>query len=154
MYPHEEDVSDFYGRPGCNQVSLDLPYKMKLSWNPQVSVSRMQCHKKIVKPLKQIFADTLEHYGIEEIRRLRLDLLGGCLNVRKKRGGDSMSMHAWGIAVDIDPDNNCLGWNHERATLAGPSYYAWWEIVEKHGALSLGRVRDYDWMHFQFARLT
>ena len=32
-------------------------------------------------------------------------------------------------------------------------YAAFWQFVEAEGAVSLGRARDYDWMHFQFATL-
>jgi hypothetical protein len=28
-----------------------------------------------------------------------------------------------------------------------------WKIIESEGAVSLGRRKDYDWMHWQFARL-
>ena len=39
------------------------------------------------------------------------------------------------------------------AVFSGPEYDAFWSIVEKEGAFSLGRERNYDWMHFQFATL-
>jgi len=41
-----------------------------------------------------------------------------------------------------------------RDTLSSPECETWWQIWESHGAISLGRQRDYDWMHLQFARLT
>jgi hypothetical protein len=28
-----------------------------------------------------------------------------------------------------------------------------WRIIEGEGAVSLGRARNFDWMHWQFARL-
>lgn len=40
-----------------------------------------------------------------------------------------------------------------QARLSGTDYDAFWEFVEDEGGVSLGRERDYDWMHFQFARL-
>ncbi len=87
------------------------------------------------------------------MQRLRLDLFGGCLNVRKMRGGSSYSMHSWGIAVDLDPIRNKFRWDSRRASFARKEYLPFWEIVENHGATSLGLERDFDWMHFQFARL-
>ena len=67
------------------------------------------------------------------------------------RGGSRKSTHAWGIAVDLDPENNRLRWGCDRALFARNEYKAFWEIVEDHGATSLGRSANYDWMHFQFA---
>jgi len=33
----------------------------------------------------------------------------GCFNIRKKRGLNSMSLHSWGIAIDINAFSNPLG---------------------------------------------
>jgi hypothetical protein len=95
----------------------------------------------------------LQHYGPDKVRQLGLDLFGGCLNVRKMRGGSAWSMHSWGIAFDFDPDRNQLKWGRDRAVFARPEYQKWWELWEEEGAVSLGRARNFDWMHVQFASL-
>ena len=69
------------------------------------------------------------------------------------RGGSSWSMHSWGVAVDLDPDRNRLRWNSSKAYLARDEYKPFWKIVESEGWTSLGRERNYDWMHFQSAHL-
>ena len=91
--------------------------------------------------------------GEERFRALRLDRFGGCYNYRPMRGGSALSTHAWGAAVDLDPERNQLTWGADKAAFAAPEYEAFWQIVEAHGAVSLGRSRNRDWMHFQFARL-
>ncbi len=62
-------------------------------------------------------------------------------------------MHAWGIAVDLDPERNPLRWGRDRASFAASAYEPFWTIVEAAGAPSLGRACNRDWMHFQFGRL-
>lgn len=153
VFPRQKDVLEFYGKVGTNQTKVILPYKMKLAWDTSKTISRFSCHKKVALPMQAIFEDTLAHYGLEEIQRLGLDLFGGCLNIRKMRGGSRYSMHSWGIAVDLDPKRNQLKWDNTRASFAKQEFEAFWSIVEKHGAISLGRERNFDWMHFQFARL-
>tara|TARA_R110002167_G_scaffold45083_1_gene135544 strand:+ start:21433 stop:22215 length:783 start_codon:yes stop_codon:yes gene_type:complete len=143
----------FYGRIGENQTLLTLPYKMKLAWDLDVTVSRMSCHEKVHDSLERIFKKTLEHYGQDLISELHLDYFGGCLNVRKMRGGNAWSMHSWGTAVDIDPARNRLKWGRDKAFLARPEYEPFWKIVESEGWTSLGRSRNYDYMHFQSANL-
>lgn len=143
----------FYGKVGTNQTLLTLPYKMKLAWDLNTSVSRISCHTKVKDSLEKIFAYTLDHYGVDAVKELRLDLFGGCLNVRKMRGGSSWSIHSWGAAVDLDPDRNKLKWGRDKATLARPDYLPFWRIVEAEGWTSLGRSRNYDWMHLQAADL-
>lgn len=143
---------NFYGPVGENQTKLDLPYPLKLAWDKNVIVKKMTCNEKCERAFYNIFENTLKAYG-SDISKLKLDLFGGCLNVRRMRGGRSWSIHSWGAAVDLDPDNNQLKWGRDRATFSKPVYNEFWKIVEKEGGVSLGRERNYDWMHFQFATL-
>lgn len=154
-WPKQDYTSmvNFYGPVGENQTSLELPYKLKLAWNLNTSLSRITCNQKITKSLYTIFEKTLKTYGEKEIQRLKLDVFGGCLNVRKMRGGSSWSIHSWGAAIDLDPDNNQLKWGKDRASFAAKEYIEFWKIVESEGWVSLGRKRNYDWMHFQAANL-
>jgi peptidoglycan hydrolase-like protein with peptidoglycan-binding domain len=152
-WPKQSAMDAFYGPKGTGQVSLVLPYAMRLAWDTSSQVARFSCHKLVRESLERIFVRTLDHYGLEQIQKLRLDLFGGCLNVRKMRGGSSWSIHSWGCAVDIDPDHNQLKMHRAQASLDAPDYDAFWSFVYDEGAIGLGRERDYDWMHFQFARL-
>lgn len=153
VWPRESGVPAFFGTPGSNQVKLILPFKMRLAWDTDTVVAKTSCHAKVRDNLERIWSRTLDHYGLEEVQRLRLDLFGGCLNVRKKRGGSSWSMHAFGIAWDVDPAHNQLKMGRDDATLDGSEYDAFWRFVADEGAISLGRERNFDWMHLQFARL-
>ncbi|MDA9511156.1 hypothetical protein XI09_42200 [Bradyrhizobium sp. CCBAU 11386] len=153
VWPKQSAMDQFYGPKGTGQVMLVTPYKMCLAWDLSRTVARFSCHGKVRENLERIFARTLDYYGLEQIQKLRLDLFGGCLNVRKMRGGSSWSIHSWGCAVDIDPDHNQLNMHRAQATLDGPEYDPFWSFVYDEGAIGLGRERDYDWMHFQFARL-
>ena len=143
----------YYGEVGTRQSVLTLPYPMKLAWAPTQIIKKIQCHEKVKDSLRTILEATVELYGIEQIKKLKLDVYGGCLNVRKKRGGSSWSIHSWGAAFDVDPDRNQLRWDHTRASLPRDEYADFWEIVEREGWTSLGRAKDYDWMHFQAADL-
>lgn len=138
-----------FGQPGDNQVYVDLPYPMILAWDRKVSINRFQAHKEFKPVLQDILKDTLEHYGLDKIKELGLNEFGGCLNIRKMRGGSLLSVHSWGLALDLDPLNNQLKWGKDKARFAKPEYDRFWKIVERHGCYSLGRIKNYDWMHFQ-----
>jgi hypothetical protein len=150
---NESKLIQFYGQPGTNQSTITLPYPHFLSWDRSSKLTRIGCHKKVGPSIQRVLEKVLAHYGPDGIRDLRLDVFGGCFNLRKKRGGSSWSMHAWGIALDYDPDNNQLKWGRDRATFASPAYDKWWECWEEEGWCSLGRLRNFDWMHVQAARL-
>jgi hypothetical protein len=153
-WPKQDYTSmcNFYGPVGENMTSLELPYPMKLAWDTGVTIKKISCHEKCAKAFYNVFEKTLKNYG-KDVSKLRLDVFGGCVNVRRMRGGSSWSIHSWGAAIDLDPDNNQLKWSKEKATLAKPVYNEFWKFVEEEGGVSLGRERNYDWMHFQFARL-
>lgn len=153
VWPRQSECEAFYGPVGQNQTVLVLPYRMRLAWEPSAEINRFKCHTKVHDAFLRVFTQTLAQYGEERIRALRLDLFGGCLNVRTMRGGTQRSMHSWGIAVDMDPEHNALRMTRDNAAFAREEYEPFWRIVESEGLVSLGRTRNYDWMHFQAARL-
>jgi hypothetical protein len=67
------------------------------------------------------------------------------------RGAKRYSLHSWGIAVDLASQYNKLHWHKPKALFSHKEYDPFWDIVERNGAYSLGKGRDFDYMHFQFA---
>ena len=130
-------------------VSITLPYKMRIAWDTDTTVSTMRCHKLLADKFTAVFNDLLIHYGYEKIKELGIDLYGGCFNYRNKRGGSSMSMHSWGIAIDLDPSRNQLKETSSTARFARPEYKPMIDIFYSHGFISLGIEKNYDWMHFE-----
>jgi len=155
-WPRQSGVPAVFGKagePACSSGKARLPFPFRIAWSTSQKIKQFSCHEMVAEPFTSIFRETASHYGQARMVALGLDLFGGCYNYRPMRGGTSLSMHAYGIAYDIDPERNQLRWGEARATLAKPDYDTFWAIVEAHGALSLGRARGYDYMHFQFANL-
>jgi hypothetical protein len=145
-------IKQRYGQPdaaGSYLVTIDLPYPMRIAWDTKVTVTKLRCHRLVAKQLQAIFAEILAVYGLLKIQQLGIDLYGGCFAFRAMRGGSDWSSHSWGIAIDLDPSRNQLKESHKTARFARPEYKAMIDIFYKHGFVSLGRERDYDWMHFE-----
>lgn len=140
-----------YGQPGDtnNLVVISLPYPMRIAWDIKTTVTRMQCHKLIASRLLAVFSELLAYYGIERLQELGIDLFGGCYNYRPMRGGSKWSRHAWAIAIDLDPARNKLKETKKTARFARPEYKPMIDIFYKHGFISYGVEKDYDWMHFE-----
>lgn len=151
-WPRQSDVESFYGTPGSGWTLVKMPFPLRLAWDLAKTIPHASVHSRCEPAFKRIWEKTKEHYGHERIKELRLDYYGGAGNVRRMRGGTRWSMHAYGCAWDVDPDRNQLRWGRDKATLDESVYKPFWEIVYTEGALSLGKERNYDWMHFQFTR--
>lgn len=152
-WPRQSGVPAFYGSVGSHQQLIKPPWPMVLDWDRSTSVRTISLHAKVVPSAQECFAAALAYYGQAGIEKLGLNHWGGSLNVRRMTGGSAWSMHAWGIALDFDPGRNEFRQNHSTARLAKKDAEAWWQIWEAAGWLSLGRSRDFDWMHVQAALL-
>ena len=142
-----------YGHPNENGTylkTITLPYPMRIAWDTDTKVTKMRCHKDAADAFLAVFNDLLAHYGYERIVELGIDLYGGCFNFRKMRGGTSWSTHSWGIAIDLDPARNTLKETAKTARFARAEYKDMIDIFYKHGFISLGREKNFDWMHFQY----
>jgi len=130
-----------------------MPFPLTIAWDTSVTVKRIRCHKLEVANVEDIFFSILDAYGLEKIKALGINLFGGCFNYRAMRGGSSWSRHAWGTAIDLDPQRNQMNETKKTARFARPEYKKMIDIFEDHGWLSLGRLRNYDFMHFEAGRV-
>lgn len=139
-----------YGKAGdeSNLMVLVPPYQLYFEGT---EVKTIRVHREAAADLLAALREVLVHYGAAQIHRLGLDLYSGCYAYRKTRSGASMSMHAWGVAVDFDAEHNQMAWGKPRARFSGDEYRAFIDIMERHNFISMGRHSDRDWMHFQRA---
>lgn len=91
-----------YGEPSLekNMTVWDVPTELEIGVIPK----KIYCNKDLVKPLEQAFKNLIERDFVKELKTW-----DGCFNIRKKRGLASMSLHSWGIAIDVNAAWNGLG---------------------------------------------
>ncbi|MFI3242968.1 MAG: M15 family metallopeptidase [Akkermansia sp.] len=155
IWPTQSDVrsgKSLYGSAGDETKLVSISPAYPLFYEGK-SISSIRVHRGIALHVQQVLREVLEYYGRDEIERLGLDQYGGSYAYRSTTNGSKLSMHAWGIALDWAPASNGYSTKAPRASLSHPDCTKWWEIWEAHGAISLGRECDYDWMHVQFATL-
>lgn len=152
-FPRQADVEKVFGAVGTNQTAIEIPFDMVLAWQPSTRVGKMTLHRKVAPSALRVLQRVAGLYSAAERHALGIDLFGGSLNVRRMRGGTKFSMHAWGIAIDFDPTRNMLHTHAPQARLSHADAQPFWAAWEAEGWLSLGRARDFDWMHVQAARL-
>ena len=90
-----------YGDPDKenNMTLWDVPTELEIGVIPK----RIYCNKDLVAPLTQAFKNLIASGKVNELKTW-----DGCFNKRKKRGLSSMSLHSWGIAVDVNAAWNGL----------------------------------------------
>lgn len=124
-WPIEEDaaLNDYYGKHELgdnglptrgwlqvNLVSVALPYRMTPVWAPHEDVCRVWCHRLVAQSLLRVLEGIVKHYGSEHhIRSAKMHLYGGIYNYRRIAESRRLSLHAYGAAIDLDPESNSLG---------------------------------------------
>ena len=157
LWPRQSSVDTYFGGITLeNQVFVDVPYAMFAEYErlPSQRVYKIQCHEKVATHLSRILQRTEDFYGATNLRKYNLDIFSGSRVVRRVTGGVGYSMHSYGIAFDFDAAHNEFdqqSW--ENAAFAKSQYSPWLRFWYEEGAINLGKERNYDWMHFQFARL-
>ena len=120
--------------------TVPLPFAIPLSWDKSRSVQRITCHKLLAGRCAGVFA-SIQSAGLQA----KIVNFGGCFSFRAQRTGAKLSAHAWGIALDLNPESNAQGTigNMDAGVIAifKDAGFTW-------GGDWQGRVRDP--MHFQF----
>lgn len=114
-------MNAFYGDPDKNRDGLpdadfesryltfiEPPYPMVFSWNNQ-PVKKIRVHKKCAESLYSILSNIGKDFTIAEREKYQINKFGGCYNFRLMRGGNELSKHSWGCAIDLSPEINALG---------------------------------------------
>jgi hypothetical protein len=142
----------FYGAPGDSLVRLTSPYPLVIAWDPGVKIKSFLCHEKVHDSLLTCLQTILKFYGsAEKVSEARMDLFGGCYNDRNRRGGRTLSTHAWGAAIDLDPVRNGRGKPYKKDAGMIPIEVV--NIFEDAGWTWGGRFSTPDAMHFQYAKI-
>ncbi len=156
--PDQASMVAYYGEPGDESklTTFDPPYPMFLAWDTDTPVTKIRCHAKIATPLELSLTEIRDVLGLEYIDAHDLDLYGGCYNYRNSRNSTNLSTHAYGAAIDLNPDDNAnrTPWHKDKIDHEG---YASMpleviEIFEKYGFKSGARAWGRDAMHFQFTQ--
>lgn len=124
-----------YGDPTLenNMVLWDVPKELEIGVIPK----RIYCNKDLIKPLSTAFKNLIERGFVKELKTW-----DGCFNIRKKRGLSSMSLHSWGVAIDVNAAWNKLG---KEPTLSAGFVKCFTNAGFDWG----GNWRRKDGMHFQ-----
>ena len=154
-YPHDDtqSLTAFYGKPGdeSQHQFIQLPYPMKLAWEPSKEITRMRIHQKCAEDFSNFFHDIFNYYSPAQIKEGGLDMFGGSYNNRAIRGGSRPSTHAFACAVDLNPAENQLTWGKGRALFSRMEFKPLMEMGTANNLVNLGMKRGMDFMHFQAA---
>lgn len=98
-----DDCYKKYGQPiGSNKcmVLWDVPVELEIGVIPK----RIYCNKDIIQPLTESFKALIQTGNVDE-----LITWDGCFNIRTIGGSDEMSLHSWGVAIDLNAFENQRG---------------------------------------------
>lgn len=85
--------------------SAVLPAPLPLSWEPTRRISTVRCHRRLVLRFEAVF-QVLHDKGLWSA----IHNYGGCYAFRAQRGSEArLSLHAWGLAVDLNTITNPRG---------------------------------------------
>jgi hypothetical protein len=142
--PDAASLRAFYGEPGTegnleplNVAGLGIEYEGS-------PVRIVRCHEDVAESLLRVLKAIAAgpHAAV-------LAEYAGCYNFRRKRGGSSYSLHAYGAAIDLDPDNNGF---RDSWPMRSTMPLAVMEEFAKEGWKSAGAFWGYDAMHFEATR--
>lgn len=109
-WPHDDTASKlkFFGKPGTNLISITPPFQMYYDGHALKSIT---VNKMIATALLLVFTEILDKCGHNQkkVDATGASAYGGCYNNRSIRGSTNISNHAFGAAIDIDPQHLPLG---------------------------------------------
>lgn len=128
-----------YGDPTkeSNMILWDIPTELEIGVIPK----RLYCNKDLVLPLTKAFKNLIATGNVKELKTW-----DGCFNIRKMRGLKSMSLHSWGIAIDVN-----AAWNGLNKTPVLSAGFV--KCFTDNGFTWGGTWKRKDGMHFELSKI-
>jgi hypothetical protein len=112
-WPLQREAFAFYGdprKPGWlqhNTTSVACPWPLFVG---EIRTGHILIHNKCAESLNRVLQAVWEVVGhdLAVIKSHRYDQYDGSYNFRPKRGGNSLSMHAFACAIDWDAKDNAF----------------------------------------------
>ena len=149
-WPEDNEVAltRFYGKAGDESqlVSFEFPFPMFYEGK---RVLKSRCHRLVKDSLVRILGEIGTRWAGNRGILEEAEDYGGIYNFRKMRGGSSISRHSWGIAIDLDADDNG---NHAPWPQEADMPLEILEAFARQGWMSAGAGWGRDAMHFQATR--
>lgn len=157
-WPKQSACDLYYGNPrglngranakweNENLCMVLTPYAMTMG---TIKINRIRIHKKCADSLYRVLCAVRDEADDkpEILHAWGASLFSGSYNFRQMRGIPSLSMHAYGCAIDFNAAENGLGDRTPQLTASNPLVRAF----EKEGWIWGGRWKRIDAMHFQAA---
>lgn len=141
----EKSLQKFYGEPGDEENLVVVKFPFPVFYDNEL-VKTTRVHEKCADSFLRILQDVWDrHQGDTRIIHA-IQRYSGCFNFRKKRGGSTLSVHAYGAAVDFDDLNNSF---HSSWPMKAAMPFEIVEAFAREGWKSAGAFWGYDAMHFQ-----
>ena len=116
-----------------DMVLWDVPEELEIGVIPK----RIYCNRRLVEPLKAAFTALKQTDAVFELKTW-----DGCFNIRNKRNSSYLSLHSWGLAIDVNAAWNRMG---STPTLSDTFVYCFTSNGFDWG----GEWNTPDGMHFQ-----
>lgn len=136
----QASVTKVFGPPGESRIiSVPTPVPMYL-YDSTTRVKRIRCHEAVAQSLCRALKSAFDVHPDVVARYF------GCYDYRNSRGANSLSKHAWGIAVDLDATSNAFksSW-----PMRAKMPILVMECFAMEGWTAAGAFWGYDAMHFQ-----
>lgn len=138
-YPTESWKKEFLTR-------IKPSYPMVLAWDITKQVKTITCHKRVAESLNRILQQIADKfYG--KYAESRVNLFGGVYEFRRVSGSAKLSLHAYGAAIDLDPERNGRGRPYDGGVeMISPVVV---DIFRSEGWKWGGDFKNPDAMHFE-----
>ena len=140
----DEACRAFYGAPGDESNLVTCSVNGTTVQYDGTPITGIRCHKKVSESLRRVLLEISVSPQASILKRY-----AGCFNFRSMRNSTRISKHAWGVAIDIDPDTNGLHTHWPRMATMPLEVM---EMFAREGWVGLGWSENHDAMHFQATR--